>query len=442
MTELRRELTLFDMTMIAIGSTIGSGIFLTPALIAKALPSPLWILGVWVVGGLMAMSGALTYAELGGMMPRAGGVYVFLTEAYGGLVGFLYGWAYFLVANTGAIAALAVAFSTYFGYFVPVAAEHTTIVAIAGIVLVTIINVLGVKAGGVFSDLFTLLKLAGIGVLIVVGLGWGSTSATDFTAPLGDLPNGLASALTLAFVSVLWSYGGWQHSTFTAAEARDPKRSVPLSLIFGALTVTIVYVTTNVAYMFLLSPGQMAASSRIASDAISVVLGTFGGSLIALTIFISTFGTTGIYTLTAPRIYYAMANDGVFFKKVAEVHPRFRTPMFSIIFQSIWAIVLILFWGTFESLISYVVFTDWIFFALTAASIFIFRKRLPNVERPYKTLGYPATPLFFVTISSLFVVYTFFEKPAEAWAGLIFLALGVPVYYLWRRHHLRIKNAD
>jgi APA family basic amino acid/polyamine antiporter len=307
------------------------------------------------------------------------------------------------------------------------------LVAIAGIILVTVINVLGVKAGGVFSDLFTVLKLAGIAVLIVVGLGWGSGSHTDFTAPLGSLPHGLTSALTLAFVSVLWSYGGWQHATFTAAEAKDPKRSVPLSLILGALVVTVVYVLANVAYMFLLSPDQMAASPRVASDAIGVVLGPLGGSLIALTIFISTFGTTGIYTLTAPRIYYAMANDGVFFKKVAEVHPRFRTPMFSILFQSVWAIVLILFWGTFENLISYVVFTDWIFFALTAASVFLFRKRRPDAERPTKTLGYPATPLFFTTIASLFVLYTFFEKPAEASAGLLFLALGVPVYYFWRK---------
>lgn len=435
MAELRRELSLFDMTMIAIGSTIGSGIFLTPALIAKALPSPVWILGVWVVGGLMAMSGALTFAELGAMMPRAGGVYVFLKEAYGGLIGFLYGWAYFLVANTGALAALAVAFSTYLGFFVPFVGEHTTAAGVIGIIVVTVINVLGVKAGGIFSDLFTVLKIAGIVVLVVVGLGWGSSSTTDFSIPLGNLPNGLASALTLAFVSVLWSYGGWQHATFTAAEAKDPKRSVPLSLVLGALTVTIIYIVTNVAYMFLLSPQQMANSSRIASDAISVVLGTFGGSLIAVTIFLSTFGTTGIYTLTAPRIYYAMANDGVFFKKVSEVHPRFRTPIFAIISQSVWAIMLILFWGTFESLISYVVFTDWIFFALAAYSVFIFRKRLPNAERPYRTLGYPLTPLFFVTISSLFVIYTLFEKPAEALVGLGFLALGVPIYYFWKKRN-------
>jgi APA family basic amino acid/polyamine antiporter len=367
------------------------------------------------------------------MMPRAGGVYVFLSEAYGGLVGFLYGWAYFLVVNTGALAALALAFSTYLGFFFPFAGEHTTLVGIIGILLVTAINVLGVKAGGVFSDLFTVLKITGIAVLIVVGLGWGSSSTTDFSIPLGHLPHGLSSALTLAFVSILWSFGGWQHATFTAAEAKDPKRTVPMSLILGALAVTVIYVLTNVAYMFLMPPSQMANSPHIASDAISLVLGPIGGSLIAITIFISTFGTAGIYTLTAPRIYYAMANDGLFFKKVAEVHPRFRTPMFSIVLQSFWAIVLILFWGTFESLISYVVFTDWIFFALAAFSIFLFRRRKPEAERPYKTLGYPFTPIVFVAISTLFVVYTLFEKPAESLAGLGFLAVGVPVFMFWKK---------
>ena len=223
MPELRRELSLFDMTMIAIGSAIGSGIFLTPALIARVLPSAAWILGVWILGGFTTMCGALTYAELGAMMPRTGGVYVFLSEAYGGLIGFLYGWAYFLVANTGAIAALALAFSTYLGFFVPIVGEHTTMLGIIGIIFVTVINVLGVKAGGVFSVLFTILKIAGIGILVVVGLGWGSSTTTDFSVPLGNLPNGLASVLTLAFVSILWSFGGWQHATLTAAEAKDPK---------------------------------------------------------------------------------------------------------------------------------------------------------------------------------------------------------------------------
>jgi len=431
--ELRRSLSLFDLTLIAIGSSIGSGIFLTPSLIAGALDAPLWIIGVWVVGGVMAVCGALTYAELGAMMPRAGGLYAFLSEAYGGLFGYLYGWAYFLVVNTGSLGALAIGFSTYFGVFVPLSETGTLLVGIAGIVVVTVVNILGVKAGGIFSDIFTILKLIGIAILVVAGFGWGSAATTDFLAPLSDGPQGLSSALTLAFVSVLWSFGGWHHATFTAAEAKDPKRTLPRALILGASAVTFTYVVTNVAYLFLLTPAQIAASPRVAADALSVVMGSAGATIIALTIFISTFGTTGIYTLTAPRIYYAMATDGLFFRKVAEVHPRFRTPMFAILTQSIWAIVLLLFWGTYERLISYVVFTDWIFFALASAAVFVLRKRSPDAERPYKTWGYPWTPAIFTALASLFVLYTLFEKPLESGVGLGFLALGIPVFYLWKR---------
>ena len=431
-SKLKQKLTLFDMTMIAIGSTIGSGIFLTPSIIAKALPSPKWIILVWIVGGLLSLSGALTFSELGAMMPRAGGVYVYLSRAYGGLVGFLYGWAYFLVVNTGGIAALAVAFSTYFAYFVPLSPVGIKTFAICGILLVTVINVLGVKYGAIFSDLFTVLKLLGIAGVVIIGIGWGSVRTTDFSAPLPHLPHGLGSALALAMVGVLWSTGGWQHATFTAGEAKDAKRTLPVAMILGTIAVTVIYFLTNIAYMFLLSPSRIAASERVAADAVQVVLGSFGGTIISLAIFISAFGTTGIYTLTAPRIYYAMASDGLFFRKVAEVHPKCHTPAFAIIFQSVWAIVLILFWGTFENLISYVVFTDWIFFGLTAASIFIFRRRFPDAERPYRTLGYPLTPLFFIAISAWFVLNTLVEKPAQAWAGIGFLLVGIPVFYFWK----------
>ena len=437
---LRRSLSLFDLTLISIGSSIGSGIFLTPALIAQSLDAPIWILGVWLLGGVMALCGALTFAELGAMLPRAGGVYVFLTEAYGGTVGFLYGWAYFLVANTGALGALAIAFSTYFGYFVPLEETGTLAVAIGGIVIVTVINVLGVKAGGIFSDVFTILKLVGIGVLVVAGFGWGSAATSDLFSSLTVGEGGLTSALTLAAVSVLWSYGGWQHATFTAAEAKDPQRTVPRALILGASVVTVVYLVTNVAYLFLLTPAQMASSPRVAADALASVMGPVGGGIIALTIFISTFGTTGIYTLTAPRIYYAMATDGVFFKKVAEVHPKYRTPMFAILLQSVWAIVLLLFWGTYEKLISYVVFTDWIFFALAAAAVFVLRHKQPNAERPYRTAGYPFTPALFVLLAAMFVLYTLIEKPLESGVGLVFLALGIPVYRAWKRSSSRTAS--
>ncbi len=430
--ELRRALTLFDLTMIAIGGSIGSGIFLTPALVARALPSPLWILGVWIAGGVMALCGALTFAELSARLPRAGGVYVFLSEAYGGLFGFLFGWAYFLVVNTGGIAALAIAFATYFAYFVPLSPGGIVVVAIAGILIVTVLNVVGVKAGGVFSDVFTILKLAGIGGLIVVGFGWGSFANAEFSRPL-DLGSGqLGSALALAMVSVLWSYGGWQHASFTAAEAVDPTRTVPRAMTIGAGVVVVTYLLANFAYMFLLPLDSVASSERVAADALETVLGPVGGSLISLTIFISTFGTTGIYTLTAPRIYFAMANDGVFFRKVAEVHPRFQTPAFSIILQSAWAIVLILVWGTFQKLISYVVFTDWIFFGLAAAGVFVFRRRAPLESQSYRTPGYPFTPLVFIAMATWFVINTLIDQPSTSWAGIAFLGLGVPIYYLWK----------
>jgi len=430
---LRRSLTLLDLTMIAVGSTIGSGIFLTPAIVAQAVPSPMWILGLWILGGITALSGALTFAELGGMMPRAGGVYVFLTEAYGGLAGFLYGWAYFLVVNTGGIAALAIAFATYLNVLIPLGTNGVMIAAVAGIALVTLVNVLGVKAGGIFSDIFTALKLLGILFILAVGFGWGSFSTTNFAQPLITSGGGIAGALTIAMVGILWSYGGWQHATFTAAESLRPERDVPRALIIGAGIVVVAYLLINVAYFLLLSPAQIASSPHVASDAVSSVLGPAGSTLIALVIFLSTFGTAGIYTLTAPRIYFAMANDGVFFRQVTRVHPRYQTPYIAILLQSGWAIALVFLWGTFERLISYVVFTDWIFFAMTAASVFVFRRKLPTAERPYRTTGYPVTPAIFLAIALLFVLNTLLERPAESGAGLLFLALGVPVYYFWKK---------
>ncbi len=429
MSSLKQALSKFDLTMIAIGSTIGSGIFLTPSSIAHELHEPWLILAIWIVGGLMAIAGALTFAELGGLMPGAGGVYVYLSEAYGRLTGFLYGWAYLLVVNTGGVAALSLAFATYFGFFVSLDPVQVKLVAVAGIIIVTAINVVGVKIGGIFSDVFTMLKIAGILFLIVVGLTLGSSHTTDFTTFSGNYPGTLA----VAMVGVLWSYGGWQHASFAAAEAKDPKRTVPFAMIVGTLVVAVLYILTNVAYMFLLPTASIGSSPRVAADAISTVLGPTGGSIIAIAIFISTFGTAGIYTLTAPRIYFAMANDGVFFKKVAEVHPRFHTPAVAILIQSGWAIVLIWFWGTFNELISYVVFTDWIFFAMTAASIFVFRKKKPDADRPYKTFGYPFTPLFFIAIAAWFVLNTLFRKPEQAIAGLGFLALGIPAYFFWKR---------
>jgi APA family basic amino acid/polyamine antiporter len=427
---------LFDVTMIAVGGTIGSGIFLTPSLIAQALPSPPLVLAAWLAGGLMALAGALTFSELASLMPRAGGQYVYLKEAYGPLVGFLFGWAYFLVVNAGGLGALSVAFATYLGYFVPMGPGAAKGVAIGGLLGLTAINVVGVKAGAIFSDVFTVLKLAGIAGLVGVGFVVGSPATSDFTAVGASVPGGLAAGLASAMVGVLWSTGGWQHATYASAEIRDPRRTLPLAMTLGTAAVTLIYLSVNVAYLFLLTPAEMAASPRVAAEAVGRVLGPAGGGLISLAIVVSTFGVVGVYTLTAPRIYFAMANDGVFFRRVAAVHPRFRTPAFAILAQSAWAVVLILFWGTFENLISYVVFTDWIFFGLAAAAVFVFRRRMPGAPRTVRVPLYPLTPAFFVAMSAWFVGVTLVERPAQAWAGLGFLALGVPAYYSWKRRRV------
>ncbi len=431
MPQLKKELSRFDLTMIATGAMIGSGIFLTPSIIAKALPSPALIIFVWLLGGLLALCGALTFAELGSLMPEAGGVYVFLSEGYGKLAGFLYGWAYYLVVNTGGIAALSVAFATYLGYFIHLNPTGIKIAAVTGIFILTVINVYGVKIGGIFSDLFTVLKLLGILGVILIGFILGSSHITNFSVSLLNSGSGW-SGIGIAMVGVLWSYGGWQHATYTAGEAKNAKRDVPIAMIIAAILVTAVYITVNIAYMFLLSPSAIASSPSIAADAVKTVLGPVGGGFIAMAIFISTFGTAGIYTLTAPRIYFAMAKDGIFFNRVSLIHPKYNTPYNAIIFQSIWAVILVLFWGTFENLISYVVFTDWIFFALAAITVFIFRKKLKDVKRDYKTLGYPVTPLFFIAVSIWFVINTLIEKPEQAIAGIIMLGLGLPVYFYWK----------
>ncbi|MCB9236061.1 MAG: amino acid permease [Bacteroidia bacterium] len=441
MSGLKQKLSLFDLTMIAVGSTIGSGIFLTPAEIATDLPAPFLIMAAWALGGLIALTGALTYAELGTRLPQAGGVYVYLREGFGPLTGFLYGWANLTVINTGSIAALAVAFSYYLGYLaeilwpgLEVTGQIETVIAISGIVLVTLVNLPGVKTGGWFSNLFTVLKLLGILGLIVIGLGLGEPGNVEWQ---GKSPEGgsfgLVAGFFAALVGVFWSYGGWQHASYLAGEAKNAARNVPRAMVIGALIITATYLLTNLAFFALLPVNEIAGAERVAATAAERILGTPGGILIAGLIFLSTFGTTGIYTLTAPRIYWAMAQDGIFFKGLAQLHPRFGTPVNAILIQSALAIVLILAWGTFGNLIKYVVFTDWIFITLAAITIFIFRRREPNLQLTYRTPLYPAVPLFFIGVSTGFIVATLISEPVQALAGLGLLGLGALAYLFWKK---------
>jgi basic amino acid/polyamine antiporter, APA family len=435
MTELKKDLSLYGLIMVAIGASIGSGIFTTPSTIAKTLMSPSLILGVWAIGGLITITGALTYGELGGLFPRAGGIYAYLREAYGDLVAFLYGWTVLMVTNTGSIAFLVLTFAKYVNFFVPLGYYGIQIVAISAILLVTVINIFGVKIGEIFSNLFTGGKLLGIGVLILAGL-WALTKgdAPIYQTPLETataIPN-FWSAVGVALIGVFFSYGGWQHASFLAGETRNAQRVVPIAMIGGALAVIGVYLLTNVAYLAILTPDQIASTDTIAADAMRKIT-PMGGLFIAFVIAISTLGTTSIYMMGVPRIYYAMAEDKIFFKKLAELHPIYRTPVYAIILQSAWAIVLLLLWGTLENLLNYVVFVDWIFFFLASITIFIFRYRKPDLVRPYRTWGYPLTPFIFATTILCLIVNTLIEKPIQANAGILLLASGVPLYFWFKR---------
>lgn len=433
MAELSKKLTLFGLTMIAVGSCIGSGIFVTPYEIVKAVPHHGFVLIVWILGGVIAMTGALTFAELGAMFPKSGGVYVFLKEAYGDLVGFLYGWIILLVINTGALAALGIALAEYMTFFVPLGYWGKILLAICVIVGLTAYNMVGVHISQAFASVFTGLKLLAILAIVVAGLLYFDPVKVQLDFNLASsTPDNLMSAMLIALIGVLWSFGGWHHASYVAGETINAPRNVPRAMILGALIVTVTYVLINLAYMLLLPLDAIANTTRVAGDAVAVVV-PFGGKLVAVAIAISIFGTIGIYTMSAPRIYFAMAEDGIFFKKLAHVHPRFRTPTVAMGVQVVWAVCLLLLWGTFENLITYVTFMDILFMTLAGISVFVFRITKPAYERPYRTWGYPLIPGIFVLISGAFVINTLIQKPEQAWAGLILVGFGVSVFYLYRR---------
>jgi basic amino acid/polyamine antiporter, APA family len=433
MAQLDRKLTLYGLTMIAVGACIGSGIFVTPYEIVQAVPHHGFALLVWCLGGLIALTGALSFAELGGMYPQAGGVYVFLKEAYGELAGFLYGWIILLVINTGALAALGIALAEYLSYFFPFGYWGKIGIAALVIAGLTVFNLFGVNASQWLANVFTGLKLLAITGIIVLSFWFFEPAKVALNFDLSsDTPPRLASAMLLGLIGVLWSFGGWHHASYLAGEAARPQRTVPRAMVWGALIVTLTYVLANLGYMLLLPLDAIAGTTRVAGEAMAQVF-SFGGKLMAVVIAISIFGTIGIYTMSAPRIYYAMAQDGIFFRQLAAVHPRFHTPAAAMLLQAAWAIVLLLSWGTFSGLITYVTFMDIAFMALAGASVFVLRVKRPETERPYRTWGYPFVPAIFVLISSAFVVNTLIERPAQAWAGLALLAIGIGVYWGFKK---------
>jgi APA family basic amino acid/polyamine antiporter len=443
MSELRRSLTLYSLTMIAIGCTIGSGIFRTPGNVAVQVHLPEYVIALWVLGGVVALAGALTFAEMGGMFPGAGGLYVYLREAYGDVIGFLYGWFILFCSTAGAIAALALVCSEHLCYLYGSGKDSPMELPLAAgiIIFLTIVNLFGVKIGEWIANIFGGAKL--VGLALIIGAGWffanPQAAAVNATSSFANTPpDNLMSAFALGFIGVLWSFGGWQHASYMAGETINPQRTVPRAMILGTIVITLVYVSANIAYMRLLPVEQIANSKTVAADALNTVT-PIGGTLMAFLIALSTFGSIGIYAMTSPRMYYAMAKDGVFFAKLAEIHPKWRTPVWAMLIQSGWALFLLFFWGTFNDLIEYVTFLDWIGLMLVGTTIFVFRKKRPDAARSYRTTLYPFTPIVFVGICAWFVCFNIVGSWEKALAGLVVIVAGLVAYWLFFQKRSRLK---
>lgn len=435
MSNLQKKLSLTGLTMIAVGSCIGSGIFVTPAQIANTVPNAGLILAVWLLGGVIALTGALTFSELGGMFTKSGGVYVYLREAYGDRVGFLYGWVILLVINTGALAGLCVAFAEYMKIFVPGMSENGKIgIAAVTMLALTGFNILGVSVSQGLAKVFTGLKLIAIAGIIAAGFAFYDPVKVPIDFSLAsNTPEHLATAMLTALVGVLFSVGGWHHASYVAGEAIDAPRTVPRAMFMGVLIVMATYLLVNIAYMMLLPLDVIARTPKVAADAIGT-LAPWGAQAVAVAIALSIFGTISIYTMSAPRIYFAMAEDGIFFKQLAYVHPRWRTPVVAMLVQVVWAMAVLLFFnGLFDQIITFVTFMDIAFMGLAGAAIFILRKKRPQAERPIRTWGYPVVPAVFVLISAAFAVNVLLERPEQALPGLALLSVGLGVFWWVRK---------
>jgi len=444
--QLVRRLGAWDGALITIGSVLGTGIFITTGDMARVLPHPGLILLAWVLGGLITLTGALTLAELGAMYPRAGGQYQYLKEAYGPLWGFLFGWTCFFVIMSGGIATLAVGFGEYLGSFLPFfstahvlftlpvggftwAVNGGQVAGALAIVFLTAINYLGLREGAFVQNAVTVVKIGSIVALAVLGMVVEAPVARPFAA---DLPAGsLLGAFGVAMIAVIWSYDGWYGFSFLAGEVRRPERNIPLGLISGTVAIMVLYLLTNFVYFRALPVTAMADTGRIGEAAASVLFGPTGARLVSLAVVISTFGCISATVLYAARGYLPMAQDGLFFRGLSRIHPRYRTPTACLLAQGAWAVALT-FTGTYEQLYTYVVFALFLFHGLTGAAVIVLRRTQPDTPRPYRTFGYPVVPLVFVVTASALLLNTLVEKPMESFLGLVIVALGLPAYLWWR----------
>jgi APA family basic amino acid/polyamine antiporter len=446
-SELVRAIGLGSAILFVVGSVIGSGIFLTTGVMAATIPSTSLLLLAWLLGGVLAVTGGLTYAEMGAMFPRSGGVYVFLREAYGALPAFLYGWAALLVVISGGLAAVAVGFAEYLSYFFPAISPAVVavrldlgftqftisagqLVAAAMIVVIGAINYVGVRTGNAVVVVLTAAKVAALAALPIMAILAARVTPELIPIVPPDLSRPVP-AFGIAMIAVLWTYEAWYFVTYAAGEIKDPQRNIPRALVGGIFLLTTIYLVVNVAYFFALSLDQMRGVSRIAERAATALAGPAGATFVALTVVVSTFGNNVAAMLAGSRLLFGMASDGVFIPACRRVHQRYRTPHRAIVGITVWSAILALS-GSYEQLFTYVMFASILFSVAAGAAVFKLRRDRPDHPRPYRTWGYPVVPLVFIAGSAAFVLNTLLERPVQSLAGLGLLALGLPAYWYWR----------
>jgi APA family basic amino acid/polyamine antiporter len=436
---LPRVLGLWDVVSIVIGGVIGSGIFLVSSSIALRVGAPLVMLAVWILGGILSFFGALSFAELGAAMPEAGGIYIYLREAFGPLVAFLFGWTLFLVIDSGAIAALTAAFATrYLPHFFVMSPLVQKLVGILFILFLVVVNYVGTRWGANLQNLLTVIKFAALAAICGIVFIFGKGEPRNFVNPAPKGLSGMLGAFGIALVASLWAYKSWESVTYSAGEIRDPQRNIPLGLLIGMTAVLFLYVVVNLAYLWVMPTSAIAQSTRIAADVMNLTIGPIGASLIAFVILFSIMGAANQGFLCSPRVYFAMAKDGLFLHKIAAVHPKFLTPHVSIVALGIWSIILSLS-GTFEQLFTYVIFGQWIFFGLTGMAVITLRKKRPDLPRPYKTWGYPVTPIIFILAAFYISVNSLVNQFWNALAGFGIILLGLPFYFYWKSRVRKIS---
>lgn len=429
--QLCRALGFKDLFFLVVGTVIGSGIFLVPGVVLRSVGNsvPLAV-AAWVVGGVLSLMGALTYGELSAMMPRAGGLYVFIRDCFGRLPAFLFGWTLFFVLSSGSIAALAAAFSIYLAEFVPLSVVAARAISVLMITVIGVVNVRGTRASANLQNVTTTIKASALVIMGAVLL-WFGKAHIFHSAPAPNLSTGAyVSGFGLAMISVLWAYEGWHYVTFSAGEAVNPQKDFPIALLSASVALIAIYVFTNFGYMATLGVEGVANSNRVAATAVSLISPT-AAKFVALAILISVFSASNSVVLTSSRVYFAMAKDGLFFQGLARIHPRFKTPALSVAATTIWAAVLAAS-GKFEQLLTYVIFVGWIFYALGAASLFVYRVQRPDEMRPYKVPGYPWTPAIFILAGAAMTVNTIVTQPVRAAVGLGIVLAGAPAYFIWR----------